>query len=1037
MQTKDLVIRTTQRSVLVVPGSSTFHLVLGGGVAFAAATPAWSQVLSLQPSAAPSPSGYVASSRLQYGLTQPATYQGALLGGGRITTDQQAAVVAAGGVAASTIPNPWSQAGSPGNRFTLEYTAATGTLGLTVRSPGGGVTFFSIFESQSLASGRGMNINWTSLLGSTFGNIQLTSAGQTIALGPAGGVWSSTALTSSTLSGWNLGADWSISGRTFMQAGQDAAPALQMDLLNRGLDYQLSGAGILNYGILQPLVIADAEFLQADFGGTNGLVTADIQSNGAVTFDIAGTATYGGNIADLTSALVDPSAHGIARLVKDGAGRLNLRGTASFTGNTTIEDGILGITSGAQLGTAGLVMGDGTGIGAPTLSLDAPGGSMSFGEAVQLAANADASVISVIAGQDVSWLASVTGAAGTSLSFRDLTVDFTGDATAMLGEVIADGSFFTAATADFAGDFSAVRGSDADVRGLVAGNLSVSDSIMRVSGRNSAIPGALGVGGGVTFDAGSTYAANLFLTQIAPGQRVADLITSAGAAAMAGTLVGTVDTSVSTGPIAPLRGQSQTWRVIASTGGTGQFDVATLVVRASPTGSANVVDLPINTSVDRGAIRYTTAFNATGATITLTGLGPVDPNDTFATDCGTVSGAEINSIVDRLNLIEVTGNADASSIAGQLLLFDYPQLTSAYAATGQRNPYATPDVVLDGQFMAGRTAMLRLMQLRNSGVGRAAARSSDASKGRAPVPDPAPVQPNFGAPLNGRTPREGVRGWNRDYGFYETVGCEDCYQNGYDAAIGALMFGADWDIDGGGIVGVFGGGGYGQVNQHADYGSQTENVVNYQLGIYGSTVSRDGALYAQGFLLGGYDTIDRTRQVQIPGIQRTATSSNAAWTLAAGGEAGLNLDLGERTFLQPYAGIYWGQYWGDGYSESGADSLDMTVGAQSASELQPTLGARVMRAMRSGRNVVTPYAGAAFLAELPMGDGWAPTWTSDFQLGDPQQLGTPAPDRYGVSLQLGIEFAMVEGITAFCAFDGAFVTGKQRYGGQVGIVIPF
>jgi autotransporter-associated beta strand protein len=1009
-------------------------LAMGG-----AAGPAWSQVISVQPSGPLDTGAYVASSRMQYGLTQPSTYQGAILGGGRIASAQQAAVVAAGGFTASTNPPFWSQAGSPGNRFTLQYVAATNTLSLTVLSPGGGVVNFSIADTQDLSAARGMNINWTALLGSTFGNLALTSAGQTIALGPAGGVWSSSALANSTLSGWNLGADWTLTGRAFMQAGQDAAPALQMDILDQGLGYQLSGPGILNYGILQDLVITDTEFQQAAFGGTDGVIDADIQSKGAVTFDVAGTVTYRGDIADLTSVLVDPSARGAASLVKEGAGRLNLQGTASFTGTTTIEDGTLGITDDAQLGSAGLVFGDGSGVGSPALSLDNASGAMSYGLAVQLAAGADASVVTGLTSQDVAWSASITGAVGTSLTFRGLTVGFTGDASAMLGDVIADASDFTAAGAAFGGNVSAIGGADADITGSIAGNLSAVGSTLRASGGNPAVPGALAVGGNLTFDAASTYAANVFLTESAPGQRDSDRITAAGAASMDGKLIAVVDTDVSSGSIAPGRGETKTWRVISTAAGAGQFDVAKLLIVNPSTGSTRTIDLPINTSVDRGAVRYATAFDASGATITLTGLAAVDPDAVFATNCGTVTGAEINALVDRLDAIDAAGISDASTIAGQLLLFDYSQLPAAYAATGQQNPYAAADVILDAQFMGGQTAMLRLMQLRDGGMGRAAARSADAASGKAPPTSGAQAgpQPEFGAPLNGPTPDDGVRGWTRDYGFFESVDAQDCYACGYDAAIGSMMVGADWDVDGGGIIGVFGGAGPGRIRQDAPYGSQEEMVGNFQLGIYGSVVPGDGALYAQGYLLGGYDTIDRTRNVEIPGIQRTATSQNSAWTLSVGGEAGLNLGLGQRTFLQPYLGVSWGQYWGGGYTETGAESLNMTVQAQSANEWQPTAGARLMRALQSGTDVITPYIGAAFLAQLPVGDGWAPAWTSDFQLGEQQRLATAPMDRYGVSFQAGVEIATIKGMTAFVAFDGAVVTGKQRFGGQFGVVVPF
>jgi hypothetical protein len=95
-----------------------------------------------------------------------------------------------------------------------------------------------------------------------------------------------------------------------------------------------------------------------------------------------------------------------------------------------------------------------------------------------------------------------------------------------------------------------------------------------------------------------------------------------------------------------------------------------------------------------------------------------------------------------------------------------------------------------------------------------------------------------------------------------------------------------------------------------------------------------------------------------------------------------------------------------------------------------------MKTYQSGRDVFTPFVGAAFMAQLPVGT-WAPQWTSDFELGETQQLGTAPLDRYGVNVQAGLEFASYKGITAYAAFDGAWLTDKQRYGGQIGVQVPF
>ena len=117
-------------------------LVLPPSVLFAVTAQA--QVISAQSAAALSPADFRGSTRLQYGLTQPQTYQGAILGGARINSDQQAVISADGGFTASTNPSFWSQ--TAGNAFQLSYTAATQTLTMRVLRPSGAQQF-SISDS--------------------------------------------------------------------------------------------------------------------------------------------------------------------------------------------------------------------------------------------------------------------------------------------------------------------------------------------------------------------------------------------------------------------------------------------------------------------------------------------------------------------------------------------------------------------------------------------------------------------------------------------------------------------------------------------------------------------------------------------------------------------------------------------------------------------------------------------------------------------------------------------------------------------------
>jgi outer membrane autotransporter protein len=1013
-----------------------------------AAGAAHAQVISTQATAPLAPSDFRAGSRMQFGLS-PAAYQGAVVTG-QLTQSTTAEVLAAGGVATGTNPPFWNNNPALGNRFTLTYNAALQTLQLRVQRPGPGGIFVNQFtiteDALSLAGAGAMNISFGALNASTFGNIRVTSAGQTIALGP-GGAWSGTDLAQSTLTGWNLGADWVLAGDVFFNApGQDTLPQVQVDVLGPGLGYQLSDRGgtraqVINYGRFQDMVVVDADFDQAQFGGTDGVVEADILSRAAVTFDVAGSVELAGGILDLnasTTSLVDPAQFGTASVVKRGAGTLRLSGASAYSGTLTIEDGTVLLANALGIGAGGLDFGTVAPGASSTLSLEV---DPVFDAAlpVEVLGTSDA-VIEAAAGTalDLEIASTLTSGAGSSLTLRGLGVRFTGDATGLLGELAVDGSTFTMSGPRIGGDVLVTGGSIFDASGRIDGNLSSVASVILASGGDASLPGTLQVDGSLTLDAGSTLAANVFLNDVAPGVRASDTVNVLGpSATMGGALVAALDRDVSPGTIAPAPGQTREWRLVnaAGSGGTGVFTSAELRLIDPTTGTTAVLPLVVNGSVDSARVRYTTTVDADGARITLLGLAALPPDQLVQTACGTVTGAEINDIVDYLQVVQATGSADASLVADAILLLDDPAIPPAFAATQQKNPYADPDVILDANTMAGRTAMLRLMQLREGRAGDVAARTSEAAGGQAPqtaVSDP------FGAPLNGPTPDEGNRAWLRGYGFYESVDAWDCATCGYQAAIGGAMFGVDFATDGGGVVGAFAGLGPGSISFDGPDGGQQENIVNALVGLYGSIVPGDGGAYLQGFVLGSYNGISRTRTIDIPGLAtRAAESDNAAWTLSVGGEFGLNVDLGEHTTLQPFAGVSWGQYWGEGYTETGADSLDLTVGSQSANEWQPTAGARIMHASRSGSDIVTPFVGAAFLGQIPVGAGWAPVYTSDFNLDVPTQVDTAPLDRYGVNVQLGIELASIKGMTAFVAFDGAWLTGKQRYGGQIGVFVPF
>jgi outer membrane autotransporter protein len=660
--------------------------------------------------------------------------------------------------------------------------------------------------------------------------------------------------------------------------------------------------------------------------------------------------------------------------------------------------------SSSAIGAAGVRLGD------ATLRFDADFTGTATQELRVLGAS---SVLVDDPGERVTWAGVLTGAVGTALTVRGIDLAATGDASGFLGTLFVDSGAQVRMTGDF------------------GGRMRVADGFLRAGGADPLQAGTLRIGGSLALGARSTLRSNLFLTEHAPDQRDADMVAVTGAASMAGALRTVWDSRLAPGHFVPLPGETKTWQLLTTPAGTGTFQSGVLEVIDPLGGGSFTLPLVINGTVDRGAVEFSTVVDGSGASLIITSLD-VDPTKTYQTECGAMPGTELNDIIIDLHTIGLQGSADARLVAALILLQPATEIPGQVAATRARNPYATPSTVMDANAMAGQTAMLRLLQLRDGNLGRVAARASGASR---PEGDGADLDAELGAAINGPLPDEGSRLWARGYGFTESVDSQDCEAGAYRGSAGGMMVGGDAAIDGGGIVGLFAGLGPGDVTIDGPHGGESDTIDAAMAGVYGSMVGDGGSWWADGFALGAYGGVQRVRTASLDTLERTMRSKTSNWSMAAGGQVGLNLRLDGATTLQPYVGAVASRWWGASYDETGDESLNLRVQAQNACEIQPTAGARLMRSVRSGTDVVTPYVGAAFVAELPVGT-WAPTYTSDFNLGRPIQLQHEPPDRYGVEFQAGLEFAAPSGLTAFIAFDGAVLSGK-RFGGQVGLLFRF
>jgi outer membrane autotransporter protein len=157
----------------------------------------------------------------------------------------------------------------------------------------------------------------------------------------------------------------------------------------------------------------------------------------------------------------------------------------------------------------------------------------------------------------------------------------------------------------------------------------------------------------------------------------------------------------------------------------------------------------------------------------------------------------------------------------------------------------------------------------------------------------------------------------------------------YNNDAGGFLVGADYRWSENFVTGLYGGYDY----SYAEYnggGSTKGNSFNF--GTYAS-YEKDG-YYADAVIGGGYTGFQTQRSIEFSTIDRTASADPNSGQFTAGLNLGKDFEVGKFT-LGPIVGAQY-TYAGIGsFTESGAESLDLSLGQQNANSLRSTLGGRI------------------------------------------------------------------------------------------------
>jgi outer membrane autotransporter protein len=606
----------------------------------------------------------------------------------------------------------------------------------------------------------------------------------------------------------------------------------------------------------------------------------------------------------------------------------NLPITLQSAGGTIDTNGFNAVLSGGISGSGGLTK---AGLGTLTLggtSTYAGATNVTAGTLQALAANSlspnSAFVVGAGAVLDLNnanqVIGSLSGAGSVLLGTASLTAGGDNSSTTFSGAITGAGSLIKTGTGTFA------------LNGALAGTAIV----------NGGTLAGTGTLGGLSVAAGGA---------IAPGNSIGTINVNGNAGFAPGSIY-----------VVEINPQGQADRIVAT--GTATISGGTVQIVAEP-GSYTIGTRYVILSAGGGLIGSFDAVTSNLGSLPLTliygasNLNVVVGSSVFAAPAHTENQLAVARALDA----QVNPSSDLRVVNQALLDLSAPQARAAY---DQVAGAAYGNMVMSGltmRRMFGRALDERLMQEQGS----AAARASAAQPGNAQFALAGTAGQDFAPLLAAASATDGVdtsTGWHtwvKGLGqFNRTSGNSNA--QGYDLTIGGALLGADiMPLKGlrlGAAVG------YAHGDFDGDSNSGAGGIDSYQGLIYGR-YDHGKFFFADAQAGYAFNNYDLSRGIAFSTINRAASSDADGHDVSAQLRIGAKLDSGGFNIV-PSASLRYDRLQRDSFTETGADSLNLSVESKSFTALRSSIGARASYPLKLDENGIElePYAGAYWQHDL-------------------------------------------------------------------------
>jgi len=193
--------------------------------------------------------------------------------------------------------------------------------------------------------------------------------------------------------------------------------------------------------------------------------------------------------------------------------------------------------------------------------------------------------------------------------------------------------------------------------------------------------------------------------------------------------------------------------------------------------------------------------------------------------------------------------------------------------------------------------------------------------------------------------------WAQVYGDYAHQGPRGL-SNGYNARLWGMVFGLDrLFMEGDLRLGLSPGFGWAHIRSKDDAGRT--RISSYQAQLYGQYQRKDSPFSLDAILAYGYNDYDSSRNVVVGSINRTANAKYYGQQFSTYLEAGYKIAKKILNII-PLLAIDYSHLYISGYTETGADSLNLAVNSQNYDSLKLGIGFRLNRAFESKAGIFTP-----------------------------------------------------------------------------------